>query len=71
MVLLFFSTGYCFTPHITNETRNQYKSQETILIAEKGIAKLPIIISQSADKTVKESAEELSSYLEKITGVIY
>lgn len=68
MVLLFFSTGYCFTPHITNETRNQYKSQETILIAEKGIAKLPIIISQSADKTVKESAEELSSYLEKITG---
>lgn len=68
MLLLFFSAGYCFSPHITNETRNQYKSKESILIAENGLAKLPIIISKNADSIVKESAEDLATYLEKITG---
>lgn len=60
-----------FSAHITNETRNQYKSKETVLIAEKGSAKLPIVISENSDQQIRESAQELAMYLEKITGASF
>ncbi|HPC28876.1 MAG TPA: hypothetical protein PLI50_01500, partial [bacterium] len=68
VLLCFCFAAYGFSPHITNQTRNQYKSREIVVIAENGSAKLPIIISENADNVVKESANELAFYLEKITG---
>lgn len=68
LILGCFFSASCFLSHIAGQTRNQYKSKETVLIAENGIAKLPIVIKENADKTIKEAAEELAFYLEKITG---
>ncbi|HON06027.1 MAG TPA: DUF4838 domain-containing protein [bacterium] len=49
-------------------TRNHSSSKETVLLADKGVAKLPIIISDKASKDTRTRAEELAGYLEKITG---
>ncbi|MCM8805691.1 MAG: DUF4838 domain-containing protein [Candidatus Omnitrophica bacterium] len=57
-----------FSPHITPETRNQSRSKETVLIAEDGLAKLPVVISDTADSITIQAAQELTAYLEKITG---
>ncbi|HXK45463.1 MAG TPA: DUF4838 domain-containing protein, partial [bacterium] len=50
------------------ETRNFYKSKDAVVIAENKEAKIPVIISPDADQQIKESAQELAIYLEKITG---
>lgn len=68
IILVFCFAKSIFSAHITSNTRNQYKSKETVLIAENGIAKLPIVIKENADDTIKEAAKELAFYLEKITG---
>ncbi|MCX7705304.1 MAG: hypothetical protein N2115_03475, partial [bacterium] len=68
LLVIFFSSVYGFSPHITDETRNFYKSKEIVLIADKGVAKIPIVIKENADNTGREFAEELAYYLEKITG---
>jgi len=54
--------------HIDSTTRNHSISAETVLIAENGTAKLPIIISEKASKDTKARADELAMYLERITG---
>jgi hypothetical protein len=54
--------------HINATTRNHSASAETVLIAENGTAKLPILISESAGTETKTRANELASYLERITG---
>jgi hypothetical protein len=54
--------------HINATTRNHSASAETVLIAENGTAKLPILISERAGTETKTRANELASYLERITG---
>lgn len=54
--------------HIDAITRNNSISAETVLLAENGIAKMPIIISEKASKDTKARAAELAWYLERITG---
>jgi len=68
IMFLFFAASYSFSALITDETRNQYRSKETVVIAEKGISKIPIVIKENTDKIIKEAARELAFYLEKITG---
>ncbi len=68
ILISLFGLAYGFVPHITEETRNFYKSKDAVVIAENKEAKIPVIISPDADQQIKESAQELAIYLEKITG---
>ena len=54
--------------HINATTRNHSASAETVLIADNGTAKLPILISERAGTETKTRANELAAYLERITG---
>ena len=54
--------------HIDATTRNHSVSKETVVVAKNGVAKLPVIIAEKADKDVLADANELIACLGKITG---
>ncbi|MCX7705092.1 MAG: DUF4838 domain-containing protein [bacterium] len=68
LVFFLILPGYLQAVRIDAVTRNHSTSTETVLIAEKRNAKLPVIISEKAGKDTKARALELASYLERITG---
>jgi hypothetical protein len=49
-------------------TRNNTKSASTLVLAENGAAKLPIVIAAGASKETKAIADEFAEYLKRITG---
>jgi hypothetical protein len=52
-------------------TRNNTKSQSTLVLAENGVAKLPIVISADASKETLATANEFADYLKRITGAAF
>ena len=52
-------------------TRNDVASKITLLLAQDGKAKLPIVISTKASDATKAVAKDLAEYLGKISGAIF
>ena len=53
---------------IDQVTRNKKTSNADLLLAEKGAAKMPIVISAQASDNIKFVAKDLAEYLTKISG---
>jgi hypothetical protein len=49
-------------------TRNRSASAETVLIADGGTARLPIVVASGASTATEDRANELAACLERITG---
>lgn len=66
--LFLMATSATATAHIDATTRNHSISAQTVLLADNGMAKLPVIVSEKASKETKARADELANYLSRITG---
>ena len=56
---------------INATTRNDTKSEATLMLAENGAAKLPIVVSAKASGATKAVAADLAGYLKKISGATF
>jgi hypothetical protein len=56
---------------INATTRNRSLSKETVLIADKSVAALPIVIAPGATTETQAQAQELATTLQKISGATF
>src|SRR5690606_27760588 len=44
---------------------------QPVILAEKGTARLPIIIAEDAGETTRNAAQELADYLQQMSGAVF